>query len=492
MAQTILILDDEPKIVDLLRRSLSREGYKVHSENHPESALARLKELPIEVLITDLKMPGMDGLEVLKRAKAIRPSCEVIIMTAYATVETAREALKRGAIDYLTKPFSADEDLKPLVRKILEAEAETPVEEEDPASRLAGRRTGTPIAAAPATPSLPAARGTARGRVREAAGPLERIVTKSPVMQKILDRLERIAASNASVLLRGESGTGKEVLADAIHALSPRREGPLVKVNCGALPETLLESELFGHAKGSFTGAVADREGLFESANRGTIFLDEIGEVSPALQVKLLRILQEGDFQRVGETRTRKTDVRVVAATNRNLEDMMRAGSFRQDLFYRLNVVPIELPPLRDRREDIPALMDHFCRRMKPGVEVMFSTEARTALLEYDWPGNIRELENAVEHALVLGDPEDIALEDLPVALQDFRAKQARDAGPAAVGEATLEDIERRCLLSALEKTGFNQTRAARLLGITRRTLGYRIRKYELEEEIERMKRDPS
>jgi transcriptional regulator with PAS, ATPase and Fis domain len=305
-------------------------------------------------------------------------------------------------------------------------------------------------------------------------------------MQKILDRLPRIARSNASVLLRGESGTGKEILADAIHALSPRVGGPLVKINCGALPETLLESALFGHVKGSFTGAVADRQGLFEAANTGTIFLDEIGEVSPALQVKLLRVLQQGEFQPVGETRTRKTDVRVIAATNRDLEALMREGAFRQDLFYRLNVVPIFLPPLRERPEDIPALIEHFSRRFHPEGPVNFSAEARQALLDYEWPGNIRELENAIEHALVLGNPDDIQLEDLPVSLQDFRAKQIHAAGPDAVGDATLEDIERRCLLAALRKTDFNRTRAAHLLGITRRTLGYRIQKYNLDKEIQR------
>lgn len=512
MAHEILILDDEPKIVDLLRRSLAREGYSVHCESDPLEALARLKELPVEVLISDLKMPGMDGLEVLKRAKAIRPECEVIMMTAYATVETAREALKRGAIDYLTKPFSADEDLKPLIRKVFEADADTLLDQDDRANRGSGAaggsggtrdgaggakggagsfaiRSASSTAGSPPSPSG-VAKADTHGEKAGPDSPLSRIVTKSPVMKKVLDRLPKIAASSASVLLRGESGTGKEVLADAIHHLSARVRGPLVKVNCGALPETLLESELFGHVKGSFTGAVADREGLFEASNGGTTFLDEIGEVSPALQVKLLRILQEGEFQRVGESRTRKTDVRIVAATNRNLEDMMREGSFRQDLFYRLNVVPILLPPLRERREDIPALIEYFCRRLKPGVEVVFSPEVQRALLDYDWPGNIRELENAVEHALVLGDPSGIVLEDLPVALQDFEAKHGREPGPAAVGEATLEDIERRCLLSALQKTGFNQTRAARLLGITRRTLGYRIRKYELEEEIERMRKE--
>lgn len=475
MAHEILILDDEPKMIELLRRSLVREGYSVATESDPVAALERLKQHPVEALITDLKMPGMDGLEVLRRAKAIRPDCEVIVMTAFATVETAREALKRGAIDYLTKPFSAEEDLKPLLARLFAAEADSETDADPDA--------GAAQMESPAPPSTRAA----TGKSKPDTSPLARFITSSPAMKKMLERLPRIAASSASVLLRGESGTGKEVIADIIHALSSRREGPLVKINCGALPENLLESELFGHVRGSFTGAVADREGRFAAADGGTLFLDEIGEITPALQVKLLRVLQEGEFQRVGESRTRHADVRIIAATNRDLEAMMRQGAFRQDLFYRLNVVPIVLPPLRERAEDIPALLEHFVRRFLPETPVKFSPEALKAFEEYNWPGNIRELENAVEHALVLGDPATIRLDDLPVALQDYNARQAvAVAGPQAVGHATLEDIEQRCLLAALQKTRFNQTRAAHLLGITRRTLGYRIRKYNLEEDIER------
>lgn len=480
MAHEILILDDEPKMIELLRRSLAREGYSVATESDPVAALERLKQHPVEALITDLKMPGMDGLEVLRRAKSIRPDCEVIVMTAFATVETAREALKRGAIDYLTKPFSAEEDLKPLLARLFAAEAEA---ETAPEAEAVKTESAAPMLSRAAAVS-------AKGKPD--TSPLARFVTRSPAMKKMLERLPRIAASNATVLLRGESGTGKEVITDILHALSPRRDGPLVKINCGALPENLLESELFGHARGSFTGAVADREGRFESADGGTLFLDEIGEITPALQVKLLRVLQEGEFQRVGESRTRHADVRIIAATNRDLDAMMRQGTFRQDLFYRLNVVPMHLPPLRERPEDIPALLDHFARRFLPDAPARFSPEALMALSNYHWPGNIRELENAVEHALVLGDPANIRLDDLPVALQDYNARQAvAAAGPQAVGHATLEDIEQRCLLAALQKTHFNQTRAAQLLGITRRTLGYRIRKYNLEEEIERARAAP-
>ncbi len=473
MPPRILILDDEPKIAELLRRSLQREGYEVACKTSPAAALEYLKAHAVDVFITDLKMPGMDGLEALRRAKAIRPACEVVVMTAYATIETAREALKRGAIDYLTKPFSADDDLKPLLRKVFEENAAGAG-----ASGAAGEAAETPASGAG-----PASAGAG------AASALGRILTRNPAMKAILAQLPRIAASRATVLIRGESGTGKELIADAIHALSPRADGPLVKVNCGALPETLLESELFGHVKGSFTGAVADREGRFQMADGGTLFLDEIGEISPALQVKLLRALQQGEIQRVGDSTTLRVDVRVVAATNRDLEAMLREGTFRQDLFYRLNVVPVALPPLRERCEDILPLAENFARRFAPGREVVFSPEARQSLESYHWPGNIRELENAVEHAIVLGDPDQLRLEDFPITIQDFRRRQAGEAGPAAVGEATLEDIERRCLVAALQKTNFNQTRAARLLGVTRRTLGYRIRKFGLDAEIERLRR---
>jgi len=449
----ILVLDDEPKMGVLLKRSLDREGYEVAAFQHPAEALEELKTSRYDVLLTDLRMPGLDGLEVLQRAKAISPRTEVILMTAYATVETAREALTRGAVDYLVKPVSAETDLKPLLRRLL-----------DPNER-------EPAPVAPTEPSTP----------RQPS-----YVSRSPAMQALLDRIDRIARSSASVLLRGESGSGKEVFADLIQSRSQRAGRPYLKVNCGALPETLLESELFGHVKGSFTGAFQDRDGLFASANGGTLLLDEIGEVSPALQVKLLRVLQGGEYHRVGDSRGRHADVRILAATNRNLEKMIETGDFRQDLYYRLNVVPIEIPPLRERMEDLDPLIHLFASRFSPGRPVVFTPGAMEALRGYDWPGNIRELENAVEHAIVLGDPSGIVLEDLPAAIQD-RRRRIGGGEPARAGDASLEEIEIRCLLQALERTGGNRTRAAALLGITRRTLGYRLRKYDLEDQAARI-----
>ncbi|MCC5876020.1 MAG: sigma-54-dependent Fis family transcriptional regulator, partial [Candidatus Sumerlaeia bacterium] len=316
---------------------------------------------------------------------------------------------------------------------------------------------------------------------------IEGIQCPSEKMVALYAKALKVAQSNASVLLRGESGTGKEVMADFIQAKSPRSTKPYLKINCGALPENLLESELFGHIKGSFTGSVADRAGLFESADGGTVLLDEVGEVSPSLQVKLLRVLQQGEYSRVGESATRRVDARVIAATNRPLEKMVEDGTFRKDLYYRLNVVPIELPPLRERPGDLHVLIRHFAGKFHQSGPVHFTAEVLKLMEDYPWPGNIRELENAIEHAIVLGDPARIGPEDLPAAIQEFLAEGPGAGGnPAApmVGQASLEEIEKSCLLQALEKTKGNRTRAARILNITRRTLGYRLKKYGLEEEV--------
>ncbi len=455
----ILVLDDEQKMAMLLARSLERSGYQAVPHTVPEEALENLKADRFDVLLTDLRMPGLDGLEVLDRVKRIDPGIDVILMTAYASVETVREAMKRGAVDYLTKPVSAEEDLKPLLARLL---AGGEVRDD----KVAPKREAVPAAST--------------------AGP--GVQCPSTAMEAIYRKALKVAASNASVLLRGESGTGKEVLADLIQANSPRAHAPYVKINCGALPENLLESELFGHIRGSFTGATSDRDGVFAVADGGTVLLDEIGEVSPALQVKLLRVLQQGEFSRVGESVTRKVDVRLLAATNRPLERMIEQGTFRQDLYYRLNVVPLVLPALRERPEDLDYLVRHFAAKFSPaGAPPRFSDEALRLMHAYRWPGNIRELENAVEHALVLGDGEMVRVEDLPAALQDAEGNAAAALGAAsAVGAASLEDIEKNCLLQALQKTKGNRTQAARLLNITRRTLGYRLRKYDLEEEVTR------
>ncbi len=439
----IIILDDEPKMGRILARVLTRAGHEAEFHDQPAAALAALEE-PADLLLTDLKMPAMDGMEMMTRARTLQPQLDVIMMTAYASVETAVQAMKLGAFDYLIKPFPNDE----LVMLV---------------ARVAERR------------GLRTENAMLRRSLQERFN-TENLIAVSPAMREVLKRAEKVAISDVSVLLRGASGTGKEVLAQAIHASGKRKTRPLVKVNCGALPETLLESELFGHTRGAFTGAIETRKGLFQQADGGTIFLDEIGEITPALQVKLLRVLQEGEFQRVGDAQTFRVDVRVIAATNRDLETMIAQGSFRQDLYYRLNVVPIVIPTLRERPEDIPALIDHFIKRarIRLGRQVHLTPMVFTRLREYHWPGNIRELENAIEHACVMCDGDTIEWDDLPLAVQTM-------SGPADHGSPqTLEEIEKQALQAALETTGYNHTRAARLLGITRRTLGYRIEKFNL------------
>ncbi len=458
MAETlrILILDDEPKMGKILTRILGREGHEAHSTTSPEEALERLASEPFDLLLTDLKMPGMNGLEVMKRARERNAELDVIMMTAYATVETAVEAMKEGAADYLIKPFE-NEELIMLVARLAETRAL--------------KRENRELRRTLAAPIHP-----------------DNVIAASPAMQEALRRAHKVAASDVSVLLRGESGTGKEVLASYIHACSRRADQPFVKVNCGALPETLLESELFGHVRGAFTGAVESRKGLFQVADGGTILLDEIGEVSQALQVKLLRVLQFGEFQRVGDPTTCKVDIRLIASTNRSLEELIETKQFRSDLFYRLNVVPIVIPPLRERPEDIPALIDHALMRQRRSgaAPKRISSAAYDRLMTYGWPGNIRELENAIEHAIVMSEGEEIQVEDLPLVVQNARLAAGDGAGLPRpdLRSLTLEEIEKRALWEALEATGFNHTKAARKLGITRRTLGYRIDKYGLPRKL--------
>ncbi len=462
MIGSILIIDDEFRLVPALRSVLEIEGHHVQYSADPQGGLELLKQYPFDVLLTDLVMPKMDGIEVLRRAKKIRPSCEVVLMTAFASVATARDALKQGALDYITKPFSAQHDLKPLIRDIL----------------LSAESEGAEISEPPRGP-------------KRAGGvsPLDKVVGRGPAIRKILEKLPRIAQSDATVLLRGESGTGKEIFAEALHELSGRCDQPMIRVNCAAIPETLLESELFGAAKGAYTGADRDRIGLFQAADRGTIFFDEIGEFPTTLQAKLLRVLQEGEFHRIGDSqRLSKVDVRVIAATNRDIDEAVRTGTLRLDLFYRLNVFPLSLPLLRDRPEDLMELIEHFAQSFHKGTHPRFSPEALAAMESYDWPGNVRELENAVEHALVLGDPADLQLSDLPVAIQHAQRRRAAPTLADGRDPETLEEIEIRCILQAMVKTGFNRTRAARLLGITRRTLGYRVHKYELDEDLDSLR----
>ncbi|MFC1601483.1 sigma-54-dependent transcriptional regulator [Candidatus Sumerlaeota bacterium] len=459
MAVSIFIIDDEVKMGSILKRALSREGWRVEAFTDPTQPLELFTQAaqappaddgpPADIVLCDLKMPQMGGLEVLERIKALVPTTEFIMMTAFASVETAVEAMKQGAFDYLIKPFATDE-LKILIRRIIE------------------------------TRDLRAENVRLRELV-EQPFELQDVVAASGAMREVLERARKVARSDATVLLRGESGVGKDVTAKAIVLNSARRDATFLKINCGALPESLLESELFGHVRGAFTGAAEDRAGLFETCDAGTLLLDEIGEVSAALQVKLLRVLQEGEFQRVGESRPRQVDVRVIAATNRDLEQMLSEGTFRQDLYYRLNVVPLLIPPLRERPEDIPALIDHFLRKQakRAARQVKSLTpEAYDSLLAYSWPGNIRELENAIEHALVMSEGEQLGLDDLPISLRSTRpAGQAGDGSPASWGNLTLEQLEQGAIEQALGRANHNYTRAARLLGITRRTLGYRMKR---------------
>ncbi len=480
----ILIVDDEDNVGRMLEQSLRIGGFAAQNRADPEVALQLLKEEPFDIVISDLRMPNIDGIELLRRAKRIRPQCEVVVMTAYGTVATAREALKLGAADFLTKPFSVNDDLVPLLRDLLNAGEEAATE------------------ADPSEAAIPDANEASPASVDLSHSAFDDVVGRGPTMQDLLEKVHRVARSDSAILLRGESGTGKEIIANLIRSLSDRRDGPFIKVNCAALPDTLLESELFGCKKGAFTGASQDREGIFEAADGGTLFLDEIGEISSTFQPKLLRVLQDGEFQRVGDARnTRNVDVRIITATNRNLEEAVANGSFRQDLYYRLCVLPLDMPLLRDHIEDLQDLLDHFFDQLGKGRSLQLDAEAMNILRRYPWPGNVRELASLVQYALVMCEGNVVKLKDLPVAVQDFARRPehmpeisqatgwSEVPSDAHSGEATLEEIERRCILQAIQKTHNNRTKAANLLGVSRRTLGYRIVKYGLEPEIEELQR---
>jgi len=446
----ILVVDDEASQRELVSGYLKKQGFEVFTAAGGEPALELFRQAPMELILTDQSMPGLSGLELLKAARAINPETQVIVMTAYGNVETAVEAMKGGAADYLTKPLHLEE-LRQKIQRIVEQH------------RLYAENR--------------ALREELRSRHR-----IEGIIGESGQMVEVISLVRRVAASEATVLIRGESGTGKELIAKAIHYASPRAARPLVRVNCAALPENLLESELFGHEKGSFTGAIANRKGRFELADTGTLFLDEIGDLPLHLQAKLLRVLQEREFERVGSSQPIKVNVRILSATHRDLESLMRVGQFREDLYYRLNVVTILVPPLRERRQDLPALMDHFLKLFatKNGKTLRgFSREARDALLRYDYPGNVRELENVVERAVVLSRGDLIGRGDLPLTVE---APEASGEPPAQL-TAAVEGLERRMIKEALKRAGGVQTRAADLLGVTERALRYKLKKYGLQGE---------
>jgi two-component system NtrC family response regulator len=446
----VLIVDDEAAQLELVGGFLQKRGFDVALAPDGRAALEAFAREPFDLVLTDQKMPGLSGLELLDAIRARNPETAVIVMTAYGTVEMAVAAIKAGAADYLTKPLNLDELLHRL-HQVRERQRLL-TENRDLRQALAERHR------------------------------VEGIIGEGGRMQEVLSLVRRAAPSDATVLIRGESGTGKELIAKAIHHASPRAAGPLVRVNCAALPETLLESELFGHERGAFTGAVASRKGRFEAADGGTLFLDEIGDLPPHLQVKLLRVLQEREIERLGSSRPVPVDVRVLAATHRDLEARVRAGSFRDDLYYRINVVTITLPPLRERREDIPLLVDHFLAAFarKNGKSIRGLTrEARDALLRYDYPGNVRELENVIERAVVLARDDVIGIGDLPLVLADPGAEDGERSGRRGL-PAAVEGLERRMLQDALGRADGVQTAAAELLGISERVLRYKLRKYGL------------
>lgn len=447
----ILLVDDERSVREFLAIYLKRSGHQVETAASTTEARAAIGRHEFDILITDLRMPDGTGLDVLAESKRRRPETQVVVVTAYATAETAIAAMKAGAYDYLLKPFKVDE-VGLVVERALER-------------RTLLRQNVT-------------LRAEIQGRYR-----LDRLLGKSVAMGRLFDMIRKIAPARTSVLLVGESGTGKELAARALHELSPRVDHTFVAVNCGAIPEALLESELFGHVKGAFTGAATDKEGLFEAASGGTLFLDEIGELPQSMQVKLLRALQERRVKRVGGVAEKEVDVRVVAATNRDLETEVERGTFRQDLFYRLNVIQIRMPPLRERREDVPLLVEHFLRKFSAehGKTVgEIDPAAMSVLTAYNFPGNVRELENLIERAVTLACQTRISVEDLPE-LRTTASRGSRAAAELPVEglnlEREVESFERGIILKALERTAGNRTEAARLLGISFRSIRYRLSK---------------
>ncbi len=448
MRGRVLIVDDEANARTALAEILREDGYVAETAADGFKALGKLAELQPEVILTDLKMPGLDGLGLLERAKAIVPEAVVIVMTAYGTIGSAVDAVKRGAENYLQKPIDDPDALLALVQKGVEK------------SRLLQE-----------TRRL-------RDRLRD-RNALGHVVGEHPTMKHLLEMVGQVGPSRASVLIAGESGTGKELVAEAIHSASPRADKPLVRLNCAALVESLLESELFGHERGAFTGAVGRREGRFKQADGGTLFLDEVSEIPLATQVKLLRFLQSREFERVGGNETLKVDVRVLAATNRDLKQRILEGRFREDLYYRLNVVTLEIPPLRERASDIPALAAFFLRKyaLENGKNIEgFTDEALAAITSYGWPGNVRELENAIERAIVLGQGPRVEPRHLPASVAP-QAAAATDL-PRVPG-ATIAELERWAILRTLEAVSGSTSRAATVLGISARKIQYKLHEYE-------------
>jgi two-component system, NtrC family, response regulator PilR len=452
----ILVVDDEQSLRDFLAIMLKKEGHDIVTAENGTHALRAIQAEIFDLVISDVKMPGVDGIGVLKTVKEVSPETVVIMITAFATAETAVEAMKLGASDYIIKPFKVDE-LKLIIGNSLEKR------------------------------HLKKENTLLKREIKSKAG-FENFIGKSEAMQKVFALIRQVAETSSTVLITGESGTGKELVARAVHFNSPRKDGPFVTVNCGALPETLLESELFGYMKGAFTGAASNKQGLFEAADGGAIFLDEISATTPALQVKLLRVLQEREFMRVGGTSGIKVDVHIIAASNRDLQAEVARGAFREDLYYRLNVIPIHLPPLRERREDIPQLIDFFLKKMsrREGDRMTskkIDADAMKALMAYQWPGNVRELENMIERLVIIAPGDTIRLELIPGTAK--RMHPCAELGQLDIPdegldlEAMLENAEKTLLRKALEKSGGVKTEAAKLLKLSFRSFRHRLQKFD-------------
>jgi two-component system response regulator PilR (NtrC family)/two-component system response regulator HydG len=449
---SILVVEDDQAMRDMLREALEEDGYAVEAVGGGRAGVERARRGGIDLVISDVKMPDLDGLDMLREIKAVSPSPHVITITAFGSIDTAIRAVKLGAFDYITKPFEIDR----LILSVEKALAERALRSE--VLRL-------------------------RAEVQRSYRWGD-IVGKSPAMRELFDLIRRLSASAATVLVTGESGTGKELVAKSIHFNSPRKARPFVPLNCATIPDTLLDSELFGHKRGAFTDARADRAGLFVEADGGTLFLDEIAELSPALQAKLLRVLQEGEIRPLGASRAERVDVRVIAATNKDLDARLRTGTFREDLYYRLNVVHIHLPPLRERAEDLLALSDHFlsASAARAGKEVRGLHEsAKKALLAHTWPGNIRELENTIERAVALCEGGVIGVEDLPLAVRERRANEPDTLQTALARGLTLAELEREFIQRVVMAEGGNKTRAAQRLGLDRKTLYRKLEEYAAE-----------
>jgi DNA-binding NtrC family response regulator len=444
----ILLIDDDINLCKVIGYQLEKQGFRITTAHRGKEGLELFKQKDIDVVLTDIQMPDITGIEVLQKIRQQDKRVVIILITAYGSVDNALEACKIGADDYITKPFGQEQLLFVIEKAVRFKKLQK--ENDDLRNELARKFR------------------------------FDNMVVKSKVMHQVIQAARKVAQSNANVLILGESGTGKELLARAIHFNSPRRDKPFVVVNCPSIPENLIESELFGHIRGAFTGAVKDRKGKFELADGGTLFLDEIGDLQESVQAKLLRVLQEKEFERLGDSRVMQVDVRLIAATNKNLEKLTAEGQFREDLYYRLSVVPITIPPLRDRKEDIPYLVNHFTQQFRKEEDIKISKEVYQAFQKYHWPGNIRELENTIERALVLGSGTEINLQNITPHISQKPEKGETEAIEELFDDFSLEQVERKVIMLALQKAQGNQSQAANFLKIPRHVLLYRMKKWNI------------